>query len=180
MRRLRSLPVGLVLALAGLACAGDELSPAGKPAKYEEGQPPQFALWRDEEGFHLRVTTEGAPWRFKGTIAAKGGALEDVNGLDAANALKRGVEKKTFRGSSGTDRWALDEAGARIAFDFSTDKLEDGVDWKATAKVESLELDLELGAGGPKAPTRKDAARTFVGGKGAHPAAIPFTVSAKK
>src|SRR5262245_542214 len=92
-----------VLLFTAATFAGDELSPAGKPEKYEEGQPPQYAVWRDDEGFHVRVTTEEKQTRFKGTIAVKGGTIDEVVGYDAANAVKSATDKKAFRG--GADRW---------------------------------------------------------------------------
>jgi hypothetical protein len=166
-----------VLIFAAAASAGDELVPTGRPEKLEEGQPPQFAVWRDDEGFHVRVTTEGKQTRYKGTIAVKGGTIDELAAYDAANAAKTATDKRAFRG--GTDRWALDDKKAVVTFDFVTDKLEDGVDLKLSAGVETVELDFESGSGGKTAATKKNPARVFVGAKGAHPKEVPFTLTVK-
>ncbi len=60
-RSARSGLVAVLLLVGGAALAGDELSPTGKPEKYEEGQPPQFAVWSDGDGFVTRAAIDNNP-----------------------------------------------------------------------------------------------------------------------
>lgn len=50
-----------------------EIKAYGRPAKAGKVKGPHYAVWFDEEGWHVRSETGGNPHRFEGTIEVEGG-----------------------------------------------------------------------------------------------------------
>jgi hypothetical protein len=152
-----------VALLAGAAAfAGDKLNPSGKPKDFDAGDVQKYALWHDDDGWHLRTTTAKKIHHFKGVVVVKGGTFENVKSLV--------LEAK--------DRWSIGPEKHKVIFDFATDTHVDGFDWHTSKDADSIEFDLEIGPGNDKAPTQKKEDRVFVGEKGDHPDKIPFTLPA--
>ncbi len=162
MRHLKLAIATAALALVafGTAVAKDKLHVQGKPEKYNPGDIYCYAVWHDDDGWHLRCTTKKKEHHFKGTIVIKGGKFGDTK-------LVKGERK---------DRYRIGPERHKMEFDFTTDEAEDGIDFHAGKEADSIEWDLEIG--GEKGGVKKQPDHVFVGKNGEHPDSIPFTTVA--
>jgi hypothetical protein len=175
MRRIPSVVLATLLALVGLATANDEaINPVGKPKYYKPGQTARYAVWQDEDGWHLRVTTEKKACHFKGVVRCRGGSFKNLKSVDIEEArldIGRKLRKKSV------DHFSLED-DKKLVFDFETAHEEDGVDWKVSQKAEHVEFDIELAQGSKATTTKHNALKVYIGEKGANPKTVPFSLPA--
>ena len=145
----------LLFALVGLVRAADPLDFQGKPEGYKAGETQRYAVWHDEDGWHLRTTTAKNMHQFHGKIVVKGGKCDDVK-------LVKGEKSDHFR--VGPEKHVIE-------FDFKTDEAEDGIDFRTTKDSDTITWELKID--GEEKP-----GHVFVGHKAAHPHEMPFTTPA--
>ena len=153
-----SIAAAAIIGFAGLAIAKDPPRAQGKPKDYKPGETVRYAVWHDNDGWHLRCTTAKKHHHFKGVVTIKGGEFEDVK------LVKTEVK----------DRFRLGPKKHVIEFDFSTDEGEDGFDFHASKGAEGIDWDCEVGPGNDKAATKKDTDLIYIGEDGDHPEKVPF------
>jgi hypothetical protein len=146
----------LVLTSAPAARADGPIDPDGKPDDTRAGAPEHYALWRDAQGWHLRVTTHGAEQHFRGQVIVAGGTFDSVS----IENPQRFVEGPGKRG---------------IRFDFATKDALDGLDFTVAGEKATLSFTLEIGEEDP----RFEPERILIGKKGAHPEKSPFELAAR-
>ena len=148
----------LAFIAVGTALAKDPPRAQGKPKDYKAGETVRYAVWHDDDGWHLRCTTAKKHHHFKGVVTIKGGEFENVKLVKA--------EVK--------DRFRLGPKKHVIEFDFSTDEGEDGFDFHASKGAEGIDWDCEVGPGNDKAETKKNPDLIYIGEDGDHPEKVPF------
>jgi hypothetical protein len=173
---IRSAHVGFVSLLSALALATaaaaeepkynlEDLSPVGKPEGFKKGQSSRYAIWFDEEGWHVRTTSgEKGPHAFAGMIEIIGGKMTSMTivGIEGAGAKKKEADTGTWNAQKTMFKFTLKTGAGHT----------DGFDLKVTDK--STALKFTLTAGGDEAP-----AKVFIGAKGAHPKAATFYLPAR-
>ena len=65
----------LWLMLSGAEAGGAALDPRGKPMGFHTGDTVRYAIWHNENGWHLRTTTAKREHVFRGHIRVEGGIL---------------------------------------------------------------------------------------------------------
>ena len=158
--KLATLAVAALLMITS-AGAGEKFRVTGKPEDYKAGDTYRYAVWHDDDGWHMRTTTAKKEHHFKGAITVKGGKIIEVK-------LVKGDRK---------DRFVLGPEKHNLIFDFTTDEGEDGLDFRCGKEADSIEWNLEIG-GEDKGPVKKQPGRIFIGKKGEHPDEVPFTTTA--
>ncbi|HMK37862.1 MAG TPA: hypothetical protein VK569_00885 [Bacteroidota bacterium] len=159
-RRLVSLT--LFLSMAGAALGFSPIDPRGKPANTEAGKVEHYAVWKDEDGWHVRTTTKEYEHHFRGVIDVRGGEFEKVKGYKLEH---KGAQKDLF--IEGPEHH-------QITFDFSTKGSIDGVDFHVKGNEPMLSFTLMIGEKDPKF----EPARVFIGKAGVHPSETPFQIPA--
>ena len=151
-----------VLCFAGAAFAGDPINPRGKPANTGAGKIEHYAVWQDEEGWHIRTMTKEYEHHFRGVIEVRGGEFVQVKGYKLEH---RGPQRDLF--IEGPEHHVIN-------FDFSTKGSVDGLDFRVKGKEPMLSFTLTIGEKGPKF----EPGRIFIGKMGAHPSSNPFEIPA--
>lgn len=159
-----SLLATTALLTMSYAIAGEKLHVQGKPENYDVGKTVRYAVWHDDDGWHLRTTTAKKQHHFRGAIHVKPGKMLSI---DLVKLEGKGANK---------DRFAIGPEGHNILFDFATDEGEDGFDFKVGPEGKEITWLLEVGEN--KGGLKKDKERIFVGKKGEHPDENPFTTPA--
>jgi len=139
-----------ILLLAALAL-GQMLNPQGRPS-LKPGHGFAYLVWRDDNGWHLRWSTEEKRRNFTGTLQAIGGVFVDAKGV--------GLEKKEDR---------LSIAPAEIRFNTWAAGGQDGIDFRLGPKVKSVRFELFIDG-----DSRPD--RVFIGKAGVHPPRNLFVI----
>ena len=133
----------LALAVFGAAvsvCLADgknkrpPMDPQGEPAGgLKKGTTECYKVWHNEEGWHVRVVNGNGSkdHRYSGTITVENGVMEQVN---SHLAKKNGVEKEWKHGAKKNE----------VSFDFSTDKREDGINFKASKQASTVTFSLKI------------------------------------
>lgn len=143
----------------------EEVSPVGKPEGFKRGLSSRYAVWFDEEGWHVR-TTSGArpPHAFAGSIEIIGGKM--------VNLQMVGIEGKAG-GKKDGDRGTWNAQKTAFTFTLKTGEGHtDGFDLKVTDGAKALKFTLT--AGGDEAP-----AKVFIGAGAEHPKAATFYLPAR-
>jgi len=151
MRR-SSLPI-LLAGLLSTACSyargvgvPDSL-PGGRPG-FAEGMPEGYWIWQDQQGWHLRITSD-VPRHFHGAVENVGiGRIKQVTPV--------GLAAQGVRSENGL-----------IAFDMHVHGGVHGFDWKPASGCNRFELYID-GASRPL--------RVFLGGAEESPTRVPFAV----
>jgi len=154
--------VAVVMYIAIAAFAQGPINPHGKPANTAAGKVEHYALWKDDDGWHIRTTTKEYDHHFRGVIEVKGGEFEK---LKPYRLEHKGPVKDLF--IEGPEHHVIN-------FDFSTKGSIDGLDFHVKGNEPMLSFTLMLGEKEPKF----DPARIFIGKNGAHPSASPFQLPA--
>ena len=152
----------LVLYVAGAAHAGDPINPHGKPMGTDAEKVEHYALWQDEDGWHIRTMTKEYEHHFRGVIEAKGGEFVQVR---AYKLEHKGPQRDLF---------IVGPEHHVINFDFSTRGSVDGMDFRVKGKEPMLSFTLTVGEKEPKF----EPGRIFIGNSGAHPSGNPFELPA--
>jgi len=141
----------------------EDLSPVGKPEGFKKGLSSRYALWFDDDGWHVRTTSgEKGPHAFTGMIEVIGGKMTGMTIVGIEAAKKKEADTGTWNPQKTVFKFAL-KTGAGHS---------DGFDLKVTDK--STALKFTLTAGGDEAP-----AKVFIGARGAHPKAATFYLPAR-
>jgi hypothetical protein len=166
-----AFPALLAAVVLTTAVAGEEpkynledLSPVGKPEGFKKGLSTRYAIWADDEGWHVR-TTSGAkgPHSFAGTIEIVGGKMTSLTlvGIEGEGAKKKEADTGTWNAQKTVFKFNLNTSKGH----------SDGFDLKVSDKATALRFTLT--AGGDEAP-----GKVFIGAKGAHPKAASFYLPA--
>jgi hypothetical protein len=163
-----------LLSVAALAAAAagqepkyklEDLSPVGKPDSFKKGLSARYAVWYDEEGWHVRSTSgDKGPHNFSGTVEIIGGRMTGLTtvGIEGKGAKKKDADLGTWNPQKTLFRFTL-KTGAGHS---------DGFDLKVTDQAKALKFMLTVG--GDEAP-----GKVFVGSAGAHPKAATFYLPAR-
>lgn len=154
--------VVLVLYTASAVFAQGPINPHGKPKDTKAGAIEHYAIWQNEQGWHIRTTTKEYEHHFRGNITVRGGEFVEVRGYKLEH---KGAQKDLF--VEGPEHHVIN-------FDFSTKGSIDGVDFRVKGKEPMLSFTLMIGEKEPKF----EAGRIFIGKAGAHPSANPFEIPA--
>ena len=157
----------LVIALAGWAWpllpeaggGGDALDPRGKPKGLHTGDTVRYAIWHNENGWHLRTTTAKREHVFRGHIRVEGGIFERIYSHDLENEGKL------------RDWWRVGPERRRVTFDFKTDRGLDGIDFRVSKSARRIHFELHIDG-------RPEPNRVLVGRFDQHPISIPFDLPA--
>jgi hypothetical protein len=164
----------LVAVLAAGVCAptnaeepkpkAEDVSPVGKPEDFKAGQAARYAVWYDDDGWHVRTTTGAkGPHGFKGRIEIVGGKMVR---LDPVAVEGKGAKKK----EADTGTW--NPQGTAFDFTLKTGAGHtDGFDLKVTAGATLIKFNLAVG--GDEAP-----GKVFIGARGEHPKGAVFYLPA--
>lgn len=168
---IRSARVGLLALLfvvvMAMASAAEEpkykvedLSAVGKPEGFKKGLSSRYAIWFEDDTWHVRTTSnEKGPHAFAGMIEIIGGKMTSMTivGIEGAAAKKKEADTGTWNTQKTVFKFTLKTGAGHT----------DGFDLKVTEKTAALKFSLTLG--GDEAP-----AKVFIGAKGAHPKAATF------
>ena len=152
----------LMLYIAGAAFADDHINPHGKPVGAQAGAVERYALWQDEDGWHIRTTTKEYEHHFRGVIEVRGGEFAQLRGYKLEH---KGPQRDLF--IEGPEHHVIN-------FDFSTKGSIDGLDFRVKGKEPMLSFTLTIGEKDPKF----EPGRIFIGKMGSHPSANPFELPA--
>jgi hypothetical protein len=145
--------------LATLIRNADGISSLGRPQGYKLAQPARYYVWKDSDGWHLRVT---APYKasvsFRGELRLHNAKFLAVRPI--------GVDKQADGGTVSPDH-------RQLTFKFLTGGKFDGFDFNLDATDES-QLEMELLINGKQLQKR-----IFIGSDAANPQAAHFAIKAK-
>jgi hypothetical protein len=170
----RSARAGFLALLSAVAlattAAGEEpkysledLSPVGKPESFKRGQPSRYAVWFDDDGWHVRTTSgEKGPHAFAGMIEIIGGKMTSMTIVGIEATKKKEADTGTWNAQKTMFKFNLKTGAGHT----------DGFDLKVSDK--STALKFTLTSGGDETP-----AKVFIGAKGAHPKAATFYLPAR-
>ena len=136
--------------LAPSARADNDINAWGKP-DFEKGDVHRAAIWRDDDGWHIRWTTAGKPHEFSGWISTPGGEFTKI--------VMVGKEKNDWARVSPKDR--------KLVFETRTEGGVDGFDFRSDSK----ELTFQLLMDGRELPEQ-----ILIGANDRHPPKLPFTL----
>jgi hypothetical protein len=162
------LVLGLItIALGGWAlpplpeaeAGGAALDPRGKPKGFHAGDTVRYAIWHNENGWHLRTTTAKREHVFRGHVLVEGGIFERIYSHDLEKEGKL------------RDWWRVGPERHRVTFDFKTERGLDGIDFRVSRSAKRIQFELHIDG-------RPEPNRVFVGRFDQHPAAIPFDLPA--
>jgi hypothetical protein len=164
------LSCAVLLLAAGVAVADapkhklEDVNPVGKPEDFKPGASARYAVWCDDEGWHVRTTTgPKGPHAFRGTVEIVGGKMVR---LDPVGAEGKGGGKKD------ADAGTWNAQGTVFDFTLKTGaKHTDGFDLKVTTAATAIKFNLSVG--GDEAP-----GKVFIGAKGEHPKEAVFYLPA--
>ncbi|MFO0956302.1 MAG: hypothetical protein U0800_02415 [Isosphaeraceae bacterium] len=145
---------------AGIPEAAAWIDPIGRPSEFRAGQLPRYAIWVDDQGWHLRVTDKGSGRRpFSGKILVAGGQVAAIRPVADV-----GVEDDTVRCNADRDA---------IEFLLHPNGIEDGFDFAISGAEAVLQFELLFN----KTP---DGIRIGVGRKSANPGESIFRLQVPK
>jgi hypothetical protein len=142
----------------------EEASPVGKPEGFKPGLSARYAIWHDDEGWHVRTTSgQKGPHSFEGTLEIVGGKMVSLTpvGAEGAGAKKKETDTGTWNAQKTVFKFTLNTGKGHT----------DGFDLKVTDQAKALHF--VLTAGGDEAPKK-----VFIGAKGEHPKAAVFYLPA--
>jgi hypothetical protein len=141
---------GIVALAPAPARADEDINAWGRP-DFEKGDVVKVALWRDDDGWHIRWTTAGHKHRFSGWIGAREGEFTAIRAVR--------VERGDWARVSPNDK--------RLVFDTTTDGGVDGFDFRSDGKQFTFKVEVD----GEDRPER-----VFIGKNERNPKGIPFTL----
>ena len=142
----------------------EEVSPVGKPEGFKKGLPSRYAVWWDQDGWHVRTTAgEKGPHAFSGMVEIIGGRMTNLTavGVEGKGAKKKEADIGTWNAQKTAFRFTLRTGKGHT----------DGFDLTVSDKAQALKFTLTVG--GDEAP-----AKIFIGAKGEHPKAATFYLPA--
>jgi hypothetical protein len=157
--------VALVLAtwvwpmLSEAETGGAALDPRGKPKGFHTGATVRYAIWHNDNGWHLRTTTAKREHVFRGHIRVEGGTFERIYSHDLEKEGKL------------RDWWRVGPERHRVTFDFKTDRGLDGIDFRVSKSARRIHFELHIDG-------RPEPSHVFVGRFDQHPVAMPFDLPA--
>ncbi len=148
--------VAAVLVALGFASpapvlADEDINAWGKP-DFEGGEGLGAALWRDDDGWHLRFTTKGKQHSFSGWVGTPDGHFTNV------------VFIRPERGD-----WArINPADKRVVFDVNVKGGVDGFDFRSNSAHFTFQILID---------GREMPGRIFIGKNGRNPSKLPFALT---
>jgi hypothetical protein len=157
----------LLMTLAGWAvplqsealAGGGGLDPRGRPKGFHAGDTVRYAIWHDDNGWHVRTTTAKREHVFRGHVRVEDGVFERIYSHDLEKEGKL------------RDWWKVGPERHRVTFDFKTDRGVDGIDFRISRSARRLHFDLHIDG-------RPEPGRVFVGRFNQNPGKIPFDLPA--
>src|SRR5262245_10234504 len=143
----------------------EDISPVGKPEGFKGGQSSRYAIWYDDEGWHVR-STAGAkgPHAFKGHLEIIGGKMVrlEPGAVEGKGAKKKEADQGTWNAQHTIFEFTLKTGAGHT----------DGFDLKVTDSAKTIKFNLAVG--GDETP-----GKIFIGAKGEHPKGATFYLPAK-
>src|SRR5687767_5661982 len=97
MKNVRSIWILTVAALCLTASTANaqnvDVKVFGRPAKADQAKGPHYAVWFDEEGWHVRAETGGNPHTFEGSIEVEGGKFVKVLNFESFDSTPKKKRK---------------------------------------------------------------------------------------
>ncbi len=140
-----------LLAAPAQARADEDINAWGKP-DFEGGDAAKVAIWRDDDGWHIRFTTAGKQRQYTGFIGTPDGHFTDV----------------TFVRKERGDWARINAAEKRLTFDVSVKGGVDGFDFRS----HSTEFRFHVTIDGREVPDR-----VLIGKNNRNPSKIPFVLT---
>lgn len=155
----------LTLALVPTKLSADEpeldpADPKGMPTGFKAGLSSRFAIWYDNDGWHVRVTTASALTAFTGLIEPKDGKIVNLKLVSGTTGKKGGDLPGLGRDTKSIDMNNEISKGLLNGYDF---KLDD--------KVTAIKFDLKVAG-------KAEPSMIFIGAKGARPKEAVFYLPA--
>jgi hypothetical protein len=143
----------------------EDVNPVGKPDGFRGGLSSRYAVWYDDEGWHVRTTSgPKGPHSFPGTVEIVGGKMVSLTPVAVEG---KGVKKKE------ADQGTWNAQHTVFKFTLSTGKGHtDGFDLKVTDSATAVKFTLT--AGGDESP-----GKIFIGANGEHPKEVTFYLPAR-
>jgi len=132
------------------AAAAEDINAWGKP-DFEKGDVMKVALWRDDDGWHLRWTTAGHKHKFAGWVRTPGGEFTQI----------------TFVRKERSDWAAVKGNDKRLWFSTETDGGVDGFDFRTDSPALTFSISID---------GKEVTDRIFIGKNDRNPKANPFTL----
>jgi hypothetical protein len=145
--------------LTEVQAGGGSLDPRGRPKGFHAGETVRYAIWHDENGWHVRTTTAKREHVFKGHIRVEDGIFERIHSHDLEKEGKL------------RDWWKVGPERHVVRFDFKTDRGVDGIDFRVSRSARRIHFELHIDG-------RPEPGRVFVGRFDQHPGRIPFELPA--
>jgi hypothetical protein len=167
MRQATSvLALAAVLALTAVSGRADDKTtkekgrdPQGEPTGFKAGSGDGYAVWYNNQGWHLRTTTAKKRHHFKGSIRIEGGAITKIH--------SHHLEKE----GKCEDHWIVAPDKKEVLFDFKTEKGVDGIDFHVSKGAKQVKFELLIDG-------KHQEKKILIGRGGHHPQHDSFTLAA--
>jgi hypothetical protein len=101
------------------------LDPDGEPAAFARQAGPLYAVWRDRDGWHLRLRSDRRSHHFKGRVRIEGGLFDKLS---------------SYRGEkfAPAAHWKLQKNKQELTFDFRSGERLDGIRFRVSPNAQQV------------------------------------------